>query len=317
MSPSKSPLKFPMASINPPISPFAADVRGALARGEFEMWFQPQLRLADGKVVAVEGLARWRHPTRGILRPDAFLTQIANEDLNVIFTRQVMASCLACLETLDLAGHTDIAVAMNVSWEWIVDRKNVNELVRLAEEAGKHPSRVIVEIVESAQLVRNAHALRNMNVLRAHGFVLALDDFGTGYNALEHLRYMPLNHIKVDRSLVDKCSHEVRGTRLLGGIVALVHGIGAVVTIEGVSRDEDLNLIMALDADLAQGNLLGEVMPIDQLVGWLSGQCNERGRSVRPTRDESSSVPRDQLYSPRERGGAGAPGSSWIRTGRS
>jgi EAL domain len=122
------------------------------------------------------------------------------EGLGVAFTRQVMSSCLACLATLDRAGHGEVAVAMNVPWDWIVDRKNVDELIRLTEQAGQHPSRMIVEIVESAPLVRNAHALRNLNVLRAHGFVLALDDFGTGYSALEHLRYMPLNYIKIAMS---------------------------------------------------------------------------------------------------------------------
>ncbi|MBB6248415.1 EAL domain-containing protein [Rhodanobacter sp. A1T4] len=279
------------------------DARGALARGEIELWFQPEFRLADGKVVAVEALARWRHPTRGILRPDAFLTQIVDEGLGVALTRQVMSACLACLTTLDRAGHSDVAVAMNVPWDWIVDRKNVDELIRLTEQAGHHPSRMIVEIVESAPLVRNAHALRNLNVLRAHGFVLALDDFGTGYNALEHLRYMPLNYIKIDRSLVEKCSDDVRGARLLQGIVAMVHGIGAAVTVEGVSREDDLNFVLALNADLAQGNLLGEAMPIGALIPWLSGLCSDQRRGGRRMRDESfSAMTRDRPLPSRQRG---------------
>jgi len=252
------------------------DVRGALARGEIEPWFQPEFHLTDGKVVAVEALARWVHPTLGILRPDAFLAQIVKEGLGVAFTRQILASCLACLSTLDRAGHGEVAVAMNVPWDWIVDRKNVDELIRLTAEAGHHPSRVIVEIVESAPLVRNAHSLRHLNVLRAHGFVLALDDFGTGYSALEHLRYMPLNYIKIDRSLVERCSNDKRGARLLEGIVTMVHGIGAAVTVEGVSREEDLDLVLALHVDLAQGNLLGEAMPIDALVPWLSRLRTDR-----------------------------------------
>jgi EAL domain-containing protein (putative c-di-GMP-specific phosphodiesterase class I) len=247
-----------------------ADVRRALARREIELWFQPEFRVADGKVIAVEALARWRHPTRGVLAPDAFLAQIAEEGLGAAFTRQVILSCLVCLETLDLTGHGDVAVAMNVAWDWIADRKNVDELIRLTEQAGHRPSRVIVEIVEGAPLVRNAHALRNLSVLRAHGFVLALDDFGTGYSAIEHLRYMPLNYIKIDRSLVERCGDDARGARVLQGVVAMVHGIGAAVTIEGVSREDDLNLVVALNADLVQGNLLGEAMPIRALIPWLS-----------------------------------------------
>jgi EAL domain-containing protein (putative c-di-GMP-specific phosphodiesterase class I) len=266
-------------------------------RGEFELWFQPEFRLTDGKVMALEALARWRHPTRGIQRPEDFLAQIAEEGLGVAFTRQVMSSCLDCLATLDGAGHGEIAVAMNVTWDWIVDRKNVDELIRLTKQAGHHPSRMIVEIVESAPLVRNAHALRNLNVLRAHGFVLALDDFGTGYNALEHLRYMPLNYIKIDRSLVEKCGDDTRGARLLQGIVAMVHGIGAAVTVEGVSREDDLNFVLALNADLAQGNLLGEVMPIGTLIPWLAGLCSDRRRGSRRFGVESfSAVPRDQSF---------------------
>lgn len=286
-----------MASMHPSTAPSAVDVRGALARGEFELWFQPEFRLADGKVVAVEALARWRHPTRGMLRPDAFLAQITGEELGVAFTRQVMSSCLACLATLDRTGHGEVAVAINVPWDWIVDRKNVDELIRLTEKAGRHPSRMIIEIVESAPLVRNAHALRNLTVLRAHGFILALDDFGTGYNALEHLRYMPLNHIKIDRSLVERSSDEARGARLLQGIVAMVHGIGATVTVEGVSREDDLNLVLALHADLAQGNLLGEAMPIETLVPWLTGQCGDVPRGGHRMRDASfSAATRDRPF---------------------
>jgi diguanylate cyclase len=286
---------------HPPVE--RAGVRGALTRGEIELWFQPEFRLADGKVVAVEALARWRHPTQGILRPDAFLTQIVEEGLGVAFTRQVMSACLACLATLNRAGHGEVAVAMNVPWDWIVDRKNVDELIRLMEQAGHHPSRMIIEIVESAPLVRNAHALRNLNVLRAHGFALALDDFGTGYSALEHLRYMPLNYIKIDRSLIERCSDDVRGARLLQGIVAMVHGIGAAVTVEGVSREDDLNFVLALNADLAQGNLLGEAMPTGTLIPWLSGLCSDRLQDGHRMRDESfSAMTRDQPFSSRQRG---------------
>jgi EAL domain-containing protein (putative c-di-GMP-specific phosphodiesterase class I) len=263
------------------------DLRNALEHAEIELWFQPELRLADGKVVAVEALARWKHPTRGLLRPDAFLARIVEEDLGAAFTRQVIASCQSCIETLDGAGHGDVAVAMNVAWDWVVDRKNVDELIRLTDESGHHPSRVIVEIVESAPLVRNAHALRNLNVLRAHGFILALDDFGTGYSALEHLRYMPLNHIKIDRSLVERCSDEARGARLLEGIVAMVHGIGAAVTVEGISREDDLHLAYALRADLAQGNLLGEAMPISELIPWLSSSDGDHRTSGHRARHES------------------------------
>jgi len=290
------------ATAQPHLPVERADVRGALVRKEFELWFQPEFRLADGKVVAVEALARWRHPTRGIVAPDAFLAQIVEEGLGVALTRQVMSACLACLATLDRAGHGEVAVAMNVPWDWIVDRKNVDELIRLTEQAGQHPSRMIVEIVESAPLVRNAHALRNLNVLRAHGFVLALDDFGTGYSALEHLRYMPLNYIKIDRSLVEKCSDDVRGARLLQGIVAMVHGIGAAVTVEGVSREDDLNFVLALNADLAQGNLLGEAMPIGALIPWLSGLCSDQRQGGRRMRDESfSGMTRDQPFSSKQR----------------
>lgn len=286
-----------MASMHPSTAPSAVDVRGALTRGEFELWFQPELRLTDGKVIAVEALARWKHPARGILRPDAFLTQITDEALGVAFTRQVMSSCLACLTTLDRAGHGEVAVAMNVPWDWVVDRKNVDELIRLTEQAGHHPSRVIVEIVESAPLVRNPHALRNLSVLRAHGFILALDDFGTGYSALEHLRYMPLSHIKIDRSLVERSSDDARGARLLEGIVAMVHGIGATVTVEGISREDDLNLVLSLKADLAQGYLLGEAMPIDVLIPWLSGQSGNAPRGGRRLRDTSfSAVAHDRAF---------------------
>jgi EAL domain-containing protein (putative c-di-GMP-specific phosphodiesterase class I) len=276
-----------VATAQHPHSIDRADLRNALERAEIELWFQPELRLADGKVVAVEALARWKHPTRGLLRPDAFLARIVEEDLGAAFTRQVMASCQSCIETLDGAGHGEVAVAMNVAWDWVIDRKNVDELIRLTDESGHHPSRVIVEIVESAPLVRNAHALRNLNVLRAHGFILALDDFGTGYSALEHLRYMPLNHIKIDRSLVERCSGEVRGARLLEGIVAMVHGIGAAVTVEGISREDDLHLAYALRADLAQGNLLGEAMPISELIPWLSGASGDHRTSGHRARHES------------------------------
>jgi EAL domain-containing protein (putative c-di-GMP-specific phosphodiesterase class I) len=301
-----------MASMHPSTEPTAIDVRGALVREEFELWFQPEFRLTDGKVVAVEALARWRHPTRGILRPDAFLAQIIEEGLGVAFTRQVMSSCLACLATLDRAGHSEIAVAMNVPWDWVVDRKNVDELIRLTEQAGHHPSRVIVEIVESAPLVRNPHALRNLSVLRAHGFILALDDFGTGYSALEHLRYMPLNHVKIDRSLVERCSDEVRGARLLQGIVAMVHGIGAAVTVEGISREDDLNLVLSLNADLAQGNLLGEAMPIDALVPWLSGLGGDR-RGGHRMRDKSSpTTTRGQLLASNAKSPPTSPSSCRV-----
>lgn len=247
------------------------EVESGLERGQFEAWFQPQLRLVDGAVVAVEALARWKHPVRGLLGPEHFLASVAESGLANALTRQMVSRCFRCLDSMRDNGQVNVSTAFNVSWDWIVDRDNIDDLVVRTRNAGHDPSKIIIEITEGIQLIRNTRALRNLRILKAHGYVLALDDFGSGYNAIEHLRYMPIDHIKIDRSLVEKSSSDTRSTRILQGLIGMLHSIGHTVTVEGVSCEADLDLVTYLQADLAQGNLLAKPMSAEALVPWLSG----------------------------------------------
>ncbi|TCV97673.1 EAL domain-containing protein (putative c-di-GMP-specific phosphodiesterase class I) [Luteibacter rhizovicinus] len=243
-----------------------------MPEGRLELCYQPQLHLSSGRVVAVEALARWRHPRRGLLTPDRFLPAIVACGQMREFTTRVLSECFRCLDTLRDRGYGHMAVAINVSWDWIVDYGNIEEAISLVYEAGHSPDKIIIEITENARLIKNEQAIRNLDRLRNRGFTISLDDFGSGYNAIEHLRYMPLDEIKIDRSLAYRSSEDERGRQILQCLVEMIHMLGHEVTIEGISRKDDLILATHLRADTAQGNFIAHAMPVDRLLSWLDAR---------------------------------------------
>lgn len=225
-----------------------------LQRDEFLLHFQPIVDLHTSQVVSLEALVRWQHPERGLLKPDAFLDLLHEEGIGPALQDRILA--LAIDELQDCSPHAcTIAVnftAMDLRGEAAAARL----LTRLAD-ASVDPSALCVEVTESILLDRSAHEpIKALRTLHAAGVRISLDDFGTGYASLVHLKTVPVDTLKIDRSFVRGLLDESgENEQIVGAIIALGHGLGKTVVAEGIENLPQLRKLQAMGCDYGQGYL--------------------------------------------------------------
>jgi diguanylate cyclase (GGDEF)-like protein len=243
------------------------DIREALTRGEFELFYQPVLDIAQGHVVGFEALLRWRHPTRGIVAPAEFI--MVAEDTGLIVGLGEWVLRQACSEALRFPAGTRIAV--NVSAVQFRSSNFVELVVSALAASGLPPDRLELEITETVLMQSNEGVLKALHDLRSLGVRIALDDFGTGYSSLSYVRSFPFDKIKIDRSFVKELGKNPDCAAIVRAIVSLGAGLGIVTTAEGVETDAQLDFIRACGCSEAQGHLLGAPKPLQHALGLFEG----------------------------------------------
>ncbi|WP_380874095.1 hypothetical protein ACFB49_45730 [Sphingomonas sp. DBB INV C78] len=241
------------------------DLRGAIRNDQFLPFFQPIFALRSGDLVGFESLARWRHPTRGLIDPSVFIP-IA-EDLDQINEMCFALLRQACRDARDWPAH--LTLSINVSPLQISNPDLPLRILQILYAGGLAPGRLIVEITESA-LVHDLDAARSsIASLRNAGIKVALDDFGTGYSSLHHLRELQFDRIKIDRSFIETLD-SFAGDKIVRAIVDLGHGLGMPVTAEGVETIEQADSLSRLGCAYGQGFLFGRPMPAHATLALIA-----------------------------------------------
>jgi diguanylate cyclase (GGDEF)-like protein/PAS domain S-box-containing protein len=235
---------------------------GALRDGEFEMWFQPAVHLASGRVTGCEALARWRHPTRGVLAPDAFLDLIGVAGLTAELAALAIEQACSALARLDSRIH----VSLNLSAHDLRNPDLVDSFRSAIERHGVDPLKLVVEITEEHLLDTTGVVASTLTELSDAGVWIAVDDFGTGYSSLTHLRSLPLSHLKIDREFVAGVLEHDHDAVIVRAVTDLAHNLGVRVTAEGVESAEVAAELHRLGCDYAQGYHWAPAMPIDELL---------------------------------------------------
>ena len=227
----------------------ALDLRLAISRDELEVHYQPIVEPTRGEVVCMEALARWRHPTRGMVPPLAFIPLA--EEMGLIDDIGDWILRRACRDAA--LWRSDVVLAVNIS-SLQVERDDYVATVKEALAcAGLAPHRLQLEITESV-LLRNNEATRDhLIAIRAMGVTFALDDFGTGYASLSYLKAFPLDKIKIDKTFVDDICVNPQSAAIVGAIVSLANGIGVWTTAEGVETQEQVEALRTLGVSTMQG----------------------------------------------------------------
>lgn len=232
---------------------------GALARGELELFFQPIVALADGSVVTVESLVRWRHPQRGLLSPADFLPQAERVGLMPDIERWVIAA--ACQTAATWAGACPPAVAVNISPQHLARTWLVPVIRQALAQSGLPGERLVLEITEEFAVLEPAAAAANLRECVALGVRVAMDDFGAGHASLKHIGALPITTVKLDRSLVAQQT----GPVVIRAVVDLAHTLGLQVVAEGVEEPEQLAWLRDCECDAVQGFLLARPVPEHEL----------------------------------------------------
>jgi EAL domain-containing protein (putative c-di-GMP-specific phosphodiesterase class I) len=224
----------------------------------------------------VEALLRWSHPERGPISPGVFIPLAEKSGTVVELGRWVMTQACAQLrhwhETVD--GAEALGMSVNVSALQLERKGEAERLCQIVVDSAVDPSRVTAELTESTLIEDGGWIRSQLQTLRDQGMRVAIDDFGTGAAGLSHLRNVPFNVIKIDKSYVDALSESAEAQRLVRGVIDLAHTLGAETVAEGIEEPTEFDLLQSLGCELGQGFYLGRPMDPAQLEDWFA-----KGRS--------------------------------------
>jgi diguanylate cyclase (GGDEF)-like protein len=249
----------------------AGDLRRALDHGELEIYFQPMVSLPDRRLVGVECLARWEHPTHGAVAPEDFVAVAEHTGQLGRLTEAVLNEALRrCREWADAARP--LTVAVNLSPRTLLDPGFPASVERLLAEHGVAPERLMFEITEDGVLGETDRPMPTLRRLHEIGVRLAVDDFGTGYSSLSYLRRLPVDEVKIDRSFVQGMATDPGDLAIVRAVVDLARHFGLTVVAEGVESELTLGLLEEIGCDIGQGFLFSRPLPYERLEAWLGAQ---------------------------------------------
>jgi diguanylate cyclase (GGDEF)-like protein len=262
-------------------------LRGAIARGEIHVHYQPEFDVSSHRLVRFEALARWTHPTLGVIPPDRFIPVAEESGLIVSLGAYIMErACAEAVKWQAIAPYP-LQVAVNVSSIQFKRDHFVEEVTSVLNYTGLRPDLLQLELTESIMLSGVHRAAETMKRLRALGVSLAIDDFGTGYSCLSYLPALPFDALKIDRSFVKELDLKPENGAMIHSLVALAHNIGMRVIVEGVEKPEQLDLIRKFGGNEIQGYLLGR--PIADPAAQLSALFrNQNKQEVSRLADDSA-----------------------------
>ncbi|HET9680417.1 MAG TPA: EAL domain-containing protein, partial [Candidatus Limnocylindrales bacterium] len=231
-----------------------AELRLALERDELTVHYQPILDLRSERVVGFEALARWHHPTRGLVLPVDFIALAEESDLIVALGETVLEkACRQAQAWRRRWPDQNLVMSVNLSPRQFLDPQLAPKIARVLRRTRLAPSALELEITESSVMDRSEASLRVLEQLRALGVRIVLDDFGTGYSSLAYLRHLPLDTIKIDRSFVTDLDVRDPNVGIVRAVVSLAHGLGVSVVAEGIESDEQARRLRELGCDMGQG----------------------------------------------------------------
>ena len=243
----------------------AADLERALDAGEIRAWFQPEIDLRTGALVAFEALARWVRPD-GVVMPATFIGLAERSGVIGRLGESILVDACDALATwLDAAPERPVRVAVNVSAEQLADPGFPEMVRRVIDAARVPPGRVCLELTETALSDPHA-AATTLRQLKQIGVELAIDDFGTGYSSLGRLHRFPVDYLKIDRSFIAGMAVRREDAVLVAAVVQLAHTLGLRTVAEGVEQDFQLEQLAALGCELGQGYLWDQAVPAPEAL---------------------------------------------------
>jgi EAL domain-containing protein (putative c-di-GMP-specific phosphodiesterase class I) len=243
------------------------EIEHGLASDQFVAWFQPKVSFRTGAMVGVEALARWMHPTDGIVAPGAFVPVLEEqgriEKLTDVIVGQALTFARRCLDQ-----GRPLRVAFNISPACFHDTSLPARLRAATRAHGVPPEHCIVEVTETALEHQRGDAFEVLSRLRMYGFRLALDDFGTGWSSIEKLAGLPFTELKIDRAFVRGIEHDPKNQGIVHGMLTIAHDLRLTSVAEGVETRAEWDHLAALGCELGQGYHVARPLPVEALGSW-------------------------------------------------
>jgi diguanylate cyclase (GGDEF)-like protein/PAS domain S-box-containing protein len=243
------------------------ELRRAFAQNEFEIYFQPQIRLADNAVIGAEALLRWRHPERGVLAPGAFIDTLAESPIASGVGRWIIRTACEQAAAWRGLGLPLARVGVNLFPSQAYDEALSQDVMEALHDFGLPADALELEITENIALNREDSAV--LQRLHNEGVKLAFDDFGTGYASLSYLTRLPLSRIKIDRSFVGKITRDAQDAAIVRSLIAMAHNLNLGVIAEGVETSQQADFLRNENCEEAQGFLYAKPLPAAEFEAYL------------------------------------------------
>lgn len=250
------------------------DLRGAVERQEFEVFYQPIVGLANGDLIGFEALVRWNHPIRGMVSPVEFIPVAESTGLIIPMTEQILnEACRKLVEWREMS-RLPLSISVNFSGKHFVD-PNVAEMVRsVLTRTGLEPGSLKMEITESAVMENAEAAISILERIKASGVKISIDDFGTGYSSLSYLQRFPIDTLKVDRSFVSVMGEKSENGAIVRTIVTLAKALQLNVIAEGVETTDQFQRLLGLGCEFGQGYLFSRPLPAWQINDLIASSTS-------------------------------------------
>ncbi|MBD3612381.1 MAG: EAL domain-containing protein, partial [Hydrogenovibrio crunogenus] len=253
------------------------EIQDALNKGEFELYYQPKVNLAQNIVIGVEALIRWNHPKKGLLVPIEFLPFIENHPFSVELDQWVMETALKQMSEWR-AQSLEMSISVNVSAYFLQQKNFIQILERLLSQYSDLPKFSLeIEVLETTALENISNISDLVHICRDMGVNFALDDFGTGYSSLMYLRHLPARTIKIDKSFVRDMLVDMDDRAIIDGILKLASVFNREVIAEGVETVAHFEALLDMGCEQVQGYGIARPMPADQVSDWV---LNWKGHDV-------------------------------------
>jgi EAL domain-containing protein (putative c-di-GMP-specific phosphodiesterase class I) len=253
------------------------ELKQALARDEFELYFQPLVFLADETLAGFEALIRWNSPLRGPVGPDQFLKLAEEAGLIVAIGHWVVGAAVKNFATFQRAfgDSRELFVAVNVTKHYLHDPQFLDDLAGAAEAYGLKPKQIKIELTESVLIDDTEGAITWIKRCKQLGFRVSIDDFGTGYSSLGYLHRLPVDELKIDKSFVETMIIDHRSMAVVKAIVGLAQGLDFKVVAEGIETKEQAEALRALHCIYGQGYRFARPLTADQVMSSIAGEVTK------------------------------------------
>lgn len=247
-----------------------SELRKAIEKKEFVLFYQAQMDLVNKKVLGFEALIRWHHPDKGLLYPNDFIYLAEESGMIVPIGKWVLKAACHQLKEWDDLGYNNISMAVNLSARQFKDRDFVPMIYEVIEEAGINPNKLELEITESVALEDLDYTISTIKELKAIGVRFSLDDFGTGYSSMSYLKRLPVSNLKIDKSFLDTVMDDASDQKIVQAIISLARDLNLHVIAEGVERAEQEQFLQDSNCNMAQGFLYSKPVPKERAVEFLN-----------------------------------------------